>query len=156
MKKIYFLFALAVAPVSAVSAFACQACMEMSQYSDADPVPLPPHVPADIRKLPKLNEDDVKFITGLEDGKRYALIGNYIADKTIRDIWARLMTEAAINDLLRPRVSDLCDGLRERAKKAKKPSAKDKAAAEHLFRDISAAAGAADRLFLKNYVEPEG
>jgi|GEM_PF-5386633 len=134
-------------------AAACQWCMQNNQYDGSNEAPPPAHVPAVITKSPKLDKDDVAFILALESGKRYMRLGDYVADRTIRDLWGRLLEEPAIIELLRPRCAAVAAALREKAAKNALTD-DDRRTAQHLNGDLAAALTALDQGFLRGIAPP--
>ena len=145
------LLALAVFIVAGLPASACKWCMMNNQYDGSSAAPPPTHTPADVTKSPRLDADDVAYILSLEGGKRYVRLGGYIADKTVNDLWLRLLDESSVADLMKPRSAQLVAGLRAKAAK-KALSKEDSIAAAHLYRDIPAASSADDWEFLRDLV----
>lgn len=139
--------ALVLLALSGAPALACKWCMLNNQYDGSSAAPPASHVPAVVSKSPKLDKDDVAFILALESGKRYFRLGDYIADRTIPDLWGRLLDEPALLDVLRPRGDKIVAGLRDKAAD-KKLAAEDYALAAHYYRDLPAAVAAADLEFL--------
>ena len=114
---------------------ACEWCDQASAFEDEIDAPKRVHTPAVITKSPKLDKDDVAFILALEDGKRYSHLGDYLADRRIKDPWGRLLEDTSIIMLLRPRSRQIVAGLRKKAAD-KRLAPEDYALAAHLSRDI--------------------
>lgn len=149
MKRAAAALALALA---AAPAAACQWCMQNNQFDGSSDAPPPAHVPASVLKAPKLDADDVAFVLALEDGKRYARLGEYLADKTVRDLWLRLLDESQIDEVLRPRGAIVVAAMRKKA--AVNALAKDDyLLAAHWYRDLPAALSADDWRFLRDVTE---
>ena len=118
---------------------ACEWCDQAAEYEEESDAPKRVHTPAVITKSPKLDKDDVAFILALEEGKRYAHLGDYIADRKIRDPWGRLLDDTSIIMLLRPRSRQVVASLRKKAAD-EKLEPKDYALMAHIRHDIPSSA----------------
>ena len=128
-----FIFVLAITIGS--SAIACEWCDQPAMDEEESDAPPQVHTPAVITKSPKLDKDDVAFILALDGGKRYAHLGDYIVDRTIKDPWGRLLDETSLIMLLRPRSRQLVADLRKKAAN-KALGTQDYALVAHLNYDI--------------------